>query len=129
MSTSSVTRSGLSAWICLSASKPLRAVPTTVNSPESSMMCDVIRRMNALSSTTSTLGLDGGSRGVSRVLEDTRSLAQRTHFYAPIAHEQVHAASIVGARVLGDERNLQIREDPAHRDHVPLADVDSARRN
>ena len=41
------------------------------------MICDVSRRMNALSSTTRTRSF----------LEDTRSFLQRPHLDAPIADE------------------------------------------
>ena len=57
--------------------------------------------MNALSSTTRTRGFSS--------LEDTRSLPQRPHFDAAVAHEEKHAAPVVAARVFGDDRHVRAR--------------------
>ena len=54
ISMSRVTMSGLSACTLRSASAPSRAVPITVNSPLDATTSLTMRRMNALSSTTST---------------------------------------------------------------------------
>src|SRR5690348_2166094 len=107
--------SGARAWIWRSASWPLRAVPTTRNSPEPSMISPMTRRMNALSSTTST---------VAGRLEDTISLLERPHLDAAIAQVEVDAASVVEPRVLGDDRDLRRGERLTRRGDVPLADVD-----
>src|SRR5690349_3268380 len=119
MSTSSVTMSGSSAWICFSASYPFRAVPATANSPESVMICDVRRRMKALSSTTSTRSL----------LEDTRSLFQRPNLDASIVEKQVDAASVISADIFGNDRDLCLGQHAPNGGDVSLADVDAARGN
>src|SRR5687767_12476549 len=93
---SSVTMSGSSAWICFSASNPLRAVPTTRNSPLVASISLTSFRMNALSSTTRTV----------RWLEDTLPHLERLHHHAPIGHVEVDAAPVFAARVRGDERDL-----------------------
>src|SRR5215208_839180 len=108
--------SGVSAWICRSASWPLRAVPTTRKSGEPSMISPMTRRMKALSSTTST---------VARPLEDTISLLERPHLDAAVAQMEIHAAAIVEPRVFGDDRDLRDRQRLARRDDVPFADVDA----
>src|SRR3954447_6945996 len=108
--------SGASAWICRSASCPLRAVPTTWKSGEPSMISPMMRRMNALSSTTST---------VVRLLDDTISLLERANFDAAIGQVEVDAAPVVQSRVFGDERNPGGGEGVLRRGDVPLADVDA----
>src|SRR6187551_2060973 len=108
--------SGASAWIWRSASCPLRAVPTTRNSPDPSMISPMTRRMKALSSTTSTVG---------GPLEDTISLLERPHLDAAVAQVEVHAATVVESRVFGDERNLRGGEGLARRDDVALPNVDA----
>src|SRR5688572_1573654 len=108
--------SGASAWIWRSASCPLRAVPTTRNSPDRSMISPMTRRMKALSSTTSTVG---------GPLEDTVSLLERPHLDAAVAQVEVHAAAVVEPRVLGDELDLRDGERFARRDDVALPDVDA----
>src|SRR6185503_14085523 len=115
ISTSSVTMSGVSAWIWRSASCPLRAVPTTRNSPEPSMISPMTRRMNALSSTTSTVG---------GPLEDTISLLERPHLDTAVAQVEIHAATVVETRVFGDDRDPRVGERLAGRGDVALADVD-----
>src|SRR4051812_765956 len=107
--------SGASAWICRSASCPLRAVPTTRNSPEPSTISPIRRRMKALSSTTSTVGT---------VLDDTISLLQRPHLDPSVVEVEVDAASIVEPRVLGDERDARHGERLLRRGHIALAHVD-----
>src|SRR6185437_12202871 len=94
-------------------------MPATVNSPESSMMRDVMLRMKALSSTTRTRGL----------LEDMRASPQGAHFDAAVFHEQVDAAPVIAARVLTDDRHARLGEGAADRRHVPFADVHSAVRH
>src|SRR5512132_1008702 len=107
--------SGSRAWIWRSASCPFRAVPTTRNSFERSMISPMTRRMKALSSTTST---------VAGRLEDTISLLERPHLDAAVAQVEVHAASVVESRVLGDDRDSGGGERLACRGDVALADVD-----
>src|SRR5829696_9068159 len=111
--------SGESAWICRSASCPLRAVPTTRKSGDPSMISPMTRRMKALSSTTSTV-----ARPSARSLEDTISLLEGAYFDPAVGEVEVHAAPIVEARVLGDDRDPRLRERLARRDDVPLADID-----
>src|SRR4051812_2228719 len=123
MSTSSVTISGSSSCTRFRASYPLRAVPTTVNSPDASMICEVMRRMNALSSTTSTRGIAGGEPA--SALEDTRSLAQRTDLDASGQHIQKNAASVIAAGVLADNRDLRVAEHVTNCGDVAFADVDA----
>ena len=55
ISRSIITRSGCSRCTFRSASMPLRAVPTTVNSPLRSRMSESSRRKNGLSSATRTV--------------------------------------------------------------------------
>src|SRR4051812_36758844 len=107
--------SGASAWICRSASCPLRAVPTTRNSPDRSMISPMTRRMKALSSTTST---------VAGPLEDTVALLERPHLDAAVAQVEIHAASVIETRVLGHEGNSRRREGFPRRDDVALSNVD-----
>src|ERR1044071_1041068 len=96
---------------------PLRATPATSNSPESDTICDVIRRMKALSSTIRTRGR----------LEDTRSLAQRPDFHAPVVEKEIDASPVVRANVLGDDRDLRIGERLPHRGDIAFADVHASR--
>src|ERR1700759_1948019 len=91
------------------------------------MICDVMRRMNALSSTTSTRGNAGRDPAVA--LKDTRPLSKRPHLDATGEDVEIHASSVVAARVLADDWNLRIVEHVAHGGDVPFADVDAARRN
>src|SRR5829696_1435181 len=108
--------SGVSAWICRSASWPFRAVPTTRKSGDPSMISPMTRRMKALSSTTST---------VARLLEDTISLLERPHLEAAIAQVEIYAPAVVEARVLGDDRDVRRGERLASGGDVALADVDA----
>src|SRR5688500_18490518 len=118
ISMSSVTRSGSRVWIFLSASSPLRAVPTTRNSPEPSTISDTSLRMNALSSTTSTVGS----------LEDDMSRLERLYGQAAVAHVEVHATAVVATDLLGDERNPRVLERRPGRYDVPFADLEPTRR-
>src|SRR5579885_1978541 len=93
-----------------------------MNSPESSMICDAMRRMNALSSTMRTRGLRAG------VLEDTRPFAQRAHLDAAVADVKEHAATVVAARILGHDWDVRIGKRVANGGDVSLADIDAARR-
>src|SRR3954452_4556628 len=113
---SSVTISGSSAWICFSASRPLRAVPTTRNSPLVARISLTSFRMNALSSTTRTV----------RALEDTLSHLERLDHDPAVRHVEVHAASVLATRVGGDERNLRQAQYPLGGFDVALAHVDAA---
>src|SRR5438046_297116 len=116
MSTSSVTMSGSSWWICFSASYPFRAVPTIVNSPDFAIVCEINRRMKALSSTTST-----------RVSsEDTGPPPQRANLDTPVIGEHRDAAAVIQSGILGDDRNVRRAEHVAHGGHVALADVHAA---
>src|SRR5215467_12079260 len=113
MSTSSVTMSGLSAWTSPTASFPSRATPATSNSPDSSRICEISRRMKALSSTTST-----------RRSEDTRPLSHRPHLDSAVGEMEVDAATVVAAHVFADDLDAARRERLAHGGDVALADVD-----
>src|SRR5512133_2486431 len=93
----------------------------TENSPLPSMICDVIRRMNALSSTTRTRGFDD--------LEDTRAFPERADFDSAILEVQIHAASVIAAGILADDGNLRVGQHRANGRHVALADVDCATRH
>src|SRR5215218_9109565 len=115
---SSVTISGSSAWICLSASRPLRAVPTTRNSPLVERISLTSFRMNALSSTTRTV----------RALEDTLSHLERLHHDVAVRHVEVDATSVLAARVGRDKRNLRQPQHPLGRFDVTFAHVDAAGR-
>src|SRR2546423_1211870 len=126
MSTSIVTRSGLSACTLCSASRPLRAVAATRNSPDSSMICEMRRRMNALSSTTSTDLSTPPSAVLADALDDTVPLLERPHFGASIAEVEVHAPAVIAADVLGDDGNAAIEEGLSRGHDVALADVDAA---
>src|SRR4051794_26317235 len=88
----------------------------TENSPEPSMICDVMRRMNALSSTTRTRGF--------LLLENTRALSERAHFQPAVGDGQIDAPSVISARVFGNDRNFRVGEDRAHCGDVTLADID-----
>src|SRR4051812_22896070 len=92
------------------------------------MICVVMRRMKALSSTTSTRGLVALGAPLDD-LEDTRSLAQRPHFDAPGQHVQEDAAAVVPAGVSPDDRHVGGGEHVAHGDDVPLSDVEAAGRH
>src|SRR5690348_2950038 len=105
---------GSSAWICARASTPSRAVPMTRNSRESSTMRVMIRRMNALSSTTRTVVIP---------LEDTIPGLEGPHLDVPVGEVEVHAASVVETGVLGHEGDVVGREHLARREDVALAHV------
>src|SRR5437867_416885 len=127
MSTSIVTRSGLSACTLCSASTPFRAVAATRNSPDSSMICEMSRRMNALSSTTSTdRSAPPWPVPLAGALDDTVPLLEGPHFGAPIAEVKVHAPAVTAPDVLGDDANAAIEERLARGGDVALADVDAA---
>src|SRR6185503_9903463 len=92
-----------------------------MNSPESSMISDTMRRMNALSSTMST-------RGLPARLEDTRSFPQGPNFDTTVTHMKKDTPAIVAPRILGDNGYIGVRQRVAHGDDVPLADIDPAGR-
>src|SRR5437868_10617572 len=129
MSTSIVTSSGSRVCTFCSASSPLRAVPATRNSPELSRICEIKRRMNALSSTTSTDG--GGIVGWSPVgatLEDTIALLERSHLYPSVVQVEMDAPPVIAADVLGDDRHAIRLERLTSGSDIAIADVDAARR-
>src|SRR3954454_11771441 len=101
--------SGSSAWIFRIASCPLRAVPTTWKSGEPAMISPMTRRMNALSSTTST---DAGP------LEDTTALREGRDVHAPGGEMEVAAAPVVDPRILGEELDSRGGERLPRREHV-----------
>ena len=78
------------------------------------------RRMNALSSTTST---DSGvslltlRAPANAALEDTIALLQRADFDLPVVEEEVHASAMVAPDVLGEDRNtVGLQREP----RIPL---------
>src|SRR5688500_86952 len=117
ISMSSVTMSGSSAWICLSASRPLRAVPTTRKPSVSSISSLISLRMNALSSTTRTPCF----------LEDPLTVLEGAHVDAPVRQVEVDAPSEVAADVLAAQRDAGALEGVPRGEDVPLADVDRVR--
>src|SRR6184192_1633343 len=129
MSTSIVTSSGLRVWTFCSASRPLRAVPATRNSPELSRICEMSRRINALSSTTSTEsgGLARWSPGVA-TLEDTIAFLERSHLDASVVEEKMDAPAVIAPHIFGDDRHAVLGQHLTSGGDVPIADVDSARR-
>src|SRR3982751_3598550 len=128
MSTSIVTKSGSSACTFCNASRPFRAVAMTWNSPEASRICEMRRRMNALSSTTSTERRAASPPvGAGIMLEDTIALLQRAHLDATVVEMKMHAASMVTPDVFGNDRHAASRQCLPRRDHVSFTDVDAAR--
>src|SRR5918998_6371852 len=115
---SSVTTSGASAWTFFSASMPLRAVPTTRNSSLDSTSSRTSLRMNALSSTTST---------VWRPLEVILPPAQGAHAEAARRDVEIHAPPEVPADVLGHEGKVRLGERLPRRRGVSLAHVPASR--
>src|SRR3954470_5655689 len=97
------------------ASCPLRAVPTTLKSGDPSMISPMTRRMNALSSTTSTVA----------GLEDTISLLEGPDLQPPVGEMEVDTAPVVEPRVLGHEPDARLLERFLRRQDVALADVDA----
>src|SRR5688572_25818611 len=118
ISISSVTRSGSRAWTFFNASSPFRAVPMTRNSPEPSIISETSLRMNALSSTTRTVGS----------LEDDMAGLERFDGQPSIAHIEVHAAAVIAANVLRHDRNAGVLERGPRRNDVSLADLQTRRR-
>src|SRR5690348_362610 len=128
MSTSMVTSSGSSAWTFCSASNPFRAVPMTRNSPEPSRICEIMRRMNALSSTTRTVGSPPPRVTPSvAMLEDTVALLERADLEAAVGDGEVHTPAMIAPDVFGDDRHAALGERRSCRGDVPVADVDRAR--
>src|SRR3954447_19528041 len=81
------------------------------------MICVMRRRMKALSSTTST---------VVGALDDTVALLERAHLEPAVGKVEEHAAPVVEARVLGDDRHARRGQGLAGGDDVAVADVDAA---
>src|SRR6185312_6415523 len=94
ISTSMVTRSGFNDCTLFSASRPLRAVPTTRKSPAPSTISATSLRMNALSSTTSTV------RGA---LENDIALHHGAHLHRARRDVKEHAAPVSAPDVLADD--------------------------
>src|SRR6185312_7221340 len=94
ISTSMVTRSGLSECTLLSASRPLRAVPTTRKSPAPSTIAATSLRMNALSSTTSTV------RGA---LETDIAFHHGAHLHLARLDVEEHAPAVAAAHVFAHD--------------------------
>src|SRR5688572_10387348 len=115
ISMSSVTRSGSRAWIFFSASRPLRAVPITRNSAEASIISETSLRMNALSSTTRTVGS----------LEDDMPGPQRLHGEATITHVEVDAAAVVAANLLRNDRDSSVLGRGTRRHDVAFPDLEA----
>src|SRR5688500_19227565 len=120
---SSVTMCGSSACTCFSASSPFRAVPTTWKPSQASIISVMTLRMNALSSTTSTV-----CRCVTRSEPQVAGL-ERPDEDRAIPQVEVHAAAMLAARVLADDRDAVPTKRLAGRRHVALTHVDAARGN
>src|SRR5689334_3522204 len=99
ISTSMVTRSGFNACTLFSASRPLRAVPTTRKSPAPSTISATSLRMNALSSTTSTV------RGA---LENDIAFHHGTHLHLARGDLEEHAAAVAAAHGLARDRETRL---------------------
>src|SRR4051794_20547726 len=80
------------------------------------MICDVSLRMNALSSTTRTRSFS----------EDTEPLLQRPHFDSAILEEEEDAPTVIAAHILGDDRDLDLRQHCTNGGDVAFTDVDAA---
>src|SRR5579864_9318713 len=98
ISTSMVTRSGLSECTLLNASRPLRAVPTTRKSPAPSTISATSLRMKALSSTTSTV------RGA---LENDIALHHRADLHRARRDVEEDAAAVAAAHVFAGDRQTR----------------------
>src|SRR5262249_11275793 len=119
---SRVTMSGSRAWICCSASCPLRAVPTTRNSLDAPTISAISFRMNALSSTTST------ERTLDGALDDTLPRAKRLHDEPAVVGVEIDGAPVVAADVLREKRDPVLAQHASRRVGVALAHVHAARR-
>src|ERR687894_3165060 len=100
MSMSSVTIWGSSVRTWSIASRPSRAVPTTRNSPELSTSWEITWRMNALSSTTRTVGR----------LDDTATGLQGVHFDPSIGEVEVDTASVIATDVFSEQGDAGRRQ-------------------
>src|SRR5689334_1093443 len=87
------------------------------------------RRMNALSSTTSTARFDG-SRAVppATASEDTVALLEGPDFHASVVEMEVHASPVIAADVFGDDADLVALERLPRGGDIAIADVDAATR-
>src|SRR6185312_16685975 len=98
------------------ASSPSRAVPTTRNS---SLVCTssvMRRRMNALSSTTST------ERGA---LENDIAPGKRSHFHHSGRDGEVHAAAMGPPHIFRHDGDARLQQRGAGRDEIALAHLQS----
>src|SRR5512146_217201 len=118
ISRSIVTMSGTYLWSFRSASCPSRAVATTRNSPEASMISVSTRRKRALSSTTRT---DGSS-------ERSVTIDQRPDRDRPVGHPEAHRAAGGAAGGLGHDRDAEGRQRLPAGDDVALAHLHGAHR-
>src|SRR5579883_1036714 len=121
---SSVTMSGARAWICRSASRPSRAVPTTRNSSGTDItMSLTTRRMKALSSTTSTVR---GARRRPPGSENVLAIRQGFDDDPTVGDVQKDAAAVAAADVLRDDRNPGLGQRAPRRLDVAESHVDPA---
>src|SRR5918911_1325276 len=102
ISMSSVTMSGSRACTFFRASSPLRAAPTTRNSPDASITSATSFRMKALSSTTSTVR--------AAPLEDDIALHHGFHDHLARGYVEVHAPPVRAAHVLGEDGDARAGE-------------------
>src|SRR5512133_3092841 len=87
-------------------------------------MSATTRRMNAESSTTSTVWTRAPPADGS---ESEVTAAERPHQHAPLPDVVEHAPSVVAAHVLADDADLRLLEHAPRRVDVALAHVDPAR--
>src|SRR5687768_14994003 len=94
----------------------------TWKSSHASIISVMTLRMNALSSTTST---------VCRVTRSDPQVArlERPDEHRAVAQVEVDAATVLAAGVLADDRNAVLPQRLARGDDVPFAHVHAARRN
>src|SRR3981081_4945082 len=126
ISRSSVTTSGLCSWILRSASSPSRAVATTRNSPVSASpppnTSTSTRRMSALSSAMTTVGLAGRS-------DDGFTGPYRPDLHAAVFDVKPDAAAALATHRLAHDGYGGGAQRGASGQHVALAHLDRARRD
>src|SRR2546422_1003001 len=121
ISRSIVTTSGWYWWTLRTASKPSRAVATTRNGPPPSSPPSTshsTRRINALSSTTRTLG---------RGSEDDGIGSHDADFDLAVVEAEAHGAAAVPPHRLRDDRDRGGAQRAVRGDDVTLAHLDGAR--
>src|SRR4030095_16368553 len=105
-------------WPFGAAPIPLAAVPTTRNCPEPATTSEIMRRKNALSSTTRT-------EGRSKLIDQA---PDRTHLDFHIGGVKTHRTPLAPAHRLGDNRNAVGAQRPATRHDSAVAHLDGSGR-